>query len=131
MSAEANIVQSRAQLKKISVSVNDALLEKVVKELGIANQSRDASLVSATDPSELDRVRTSFLEKKLGLPAEDSNGEAVKEVVGRLAEPHQKQRGAVYCLLAERFGKQDVYAPLHLDGLCSQADLFNGWPVSE
>ena len=26
-------------------------------------------------------MRTSFLEKKLGLPADDSNGEAVKEVV--------------------------------------------------
>lgn len=108
MSVEANIVQSRAQLESIGVSVNDALLEKIVKVLIIANQSRDASLVSATDPSELDRVRTSFLEKKLGLPADDSNGEAVKEVVGRLAEAHQKQWGAVYYLLAERFGKQDV-----------------------
>ena len=53
-------------------------------------------------------MRTSFLEKKLGLPADDSNGEAVKEVAGRLAESHQKQWGAVYYLLAERFGKQDV-----------------------
>ena len=53
-------------------------------------------------------MRTGFLEKKLGLPADDSNGEAVKEVVGRLAEAHQKQWGAAYYLLAERFGKQDV-----------------------
>lgn len=45
-----NIAQSRTQLKKIGVAVNDALPEKVVKELGITNQSRDTSLVSATDP---------------------------------------------------------------------------------
>ncbi|MEN9020139.1 MAG: DUF2853 family protein [Verrucomicrobiales bacterium] len=108
MSVEANIVQSRAQLERTGVSVNDALLDKIVKVLASPNQSRDGSLVSATDPSELDRVRTSFLEKKLGLPADDSNGEAVKEVVGRLAESCQKQWGAVYYLLAERFGKQDV-----------------------
>ena len=109
MSAEANIEKSKAQLEKIGVSVNDALLEKVVKGLGIANQSKDASLVSATDKSELDRVRANFLEKKLGLPSDDSNSEAVKEVVGKLGEFKQKQRGAVYYLLAEKFGKQDVY----------------------
>ena len=109
MSAEANIEKSKAQLEKIGVSVNDALLEKVVKRLGIANQSKDASLVSATDPSELDRVRTNFVEKKLGLPSDDSNSEAVKEVVGKLAEFNQKQRGAVYYLLTDKFGKQDVY----------------------
>lgn len=84
-------------------------MEKVVKGLGIANQSKDASLVSATDPSELDRVRTNFVEKKLGLPSDDSNSEAVKEVVGKLAEFNQKQRGAVYYLLTDKFGKQDVY----------------------
>lgn len=53
-------------------------------------------------------MRTSFLEKKIGLTADDSNGEAVEEVVGRLSETNQKQWGAVYYLLAEKFGKQDV-----------------------
>ncbi len=108
MSAEANIKKSKEQLEKIGVSVNDALLEKVVKGLGIANQSKDASLVSGTDQSELDRVRTNFLGKKLGL-GDQATDEAVKEVVGKLAEFNQKQRGAVYYLLTEKFGKQDVY----------------------
>ena len=109
MSAENNIEKSTQQLEKIGVSVDPELLEKVVKGLGIANQSQDASLVSATDQAELDRVKTNFLEKKLGLTDDAANDAAVQEVVGQLSEFNQKQRGAVYYLLTKKFGKESVY----------------------
>ena len=54
MSAEKNIEKSTAQLKEIGVSVDATLIEKIVKKLGIANQSTDASHVAATDPAEVD-----------------------------------------------------------------------------
>ncbi|MEM7385293.1 MAG: DUF2853 family protein [Verrucomicrobiota bacterium] len=109
MSAEANIKKSTEQLEKIGATVNAALLEKVVKGLGIANQSVDASLVSGTDPSELDRVKANFLTKKLGIEDEAARDAAVTEVIDKMSEFRQKQRGAVYYLLTEHFGKQDVY----------------------
>jgi len=40
-------------------------VEGIVKHLGIALHSRDASLVAATDPEELKRLREGFLKKKL------------------------------------------------------------------
>jgi len=95
MSAEKNIEKSTAQLKDIGVSVNEALLEKVVKKLGIANQSVDASHVAATDKLEVERLKTNFVIKKLVL-------EKMK--------PHKmKQRGAVYYLLTTHYSKEDLY----------------------
>ncbi len=107
MSAEANIEKSTKQLQEIGIDVDAALLEKIVKALGIANQSLDASLVSATDPAELARVRTNFVEKKLGVT--DGGDEAIAEVMAQMKGFNQKQRGAVYYLLTEKFGKQSVY----------------------
>ena len=109
MSAEQNIEKAAAQLGELGVRVNNALLEKIVKGLGIANQSMDASLVAASDPEELARVKTNFLEKKLGLSGEAANDAAIAEVMEKMAGIHQKSRGAVYYLLTEKFGKEEVY----------------------
>lgn len=110
MSAEENIKKSKAQLEKIGESVNDELLEKIVKGLGIANNSLDSSLVSASDAGELKVVRKKFLEKKLQLmDDDDANEAALKEVGDKMAEFKQKQRGAFYYLLTKKFGKEDVY----------------------
>ena len=109
MSAEKNIEKSTAQLKDIGVSVNEELLVKIVKKLGIANQSVDASNVAATDPSEVDRLKKNFVIKKLG---QEDNADTDKVIAGVLEKmkPHKmKQRGAVYYLLTEHYGKQDIY----------------------
>ena len=109
MSAEQNIEKAAAQLGELGVKVNHELLEKIVKGLGIANQSVDASLVAASDPQELARVKTNFLEKKLGLSDEAANEAAIAEVMEKMAGIHRKSRGAVYYLLTEKFGKEEVY----------------------
>ncbi|MGB0774874.1 MAG: DUF2853 family protein [Akkermansiaceae bacterium] len=109
MSAEKNIAKSTAQLNDLGVKVNDALLEKIVKGLGIANQSVDASLVSATDPEELKRVEDGFLTKKLGIDDADAKSKAVADVMAQMKGINQKQRGTVYYLLTEKFGKESVY----------------------
>lgn len=47
-------------LQKYSKNINEIAVTGIVKHLGIALQSRDASLVACSDPVELERVRESF-----------------------------------------------------------------------
>jgi hypothetical protein len=107
--AETNLEKSKEQLEKMGVTVNGDLLEKIVKRLGIANQSLDASLVSASDKSELDRVRTNFLVKKLEQTDDAVCDAAIAEVMEKMKEFKQKRRAAAYYLLTEKFGREDVY----------------------
>jgi hypothetical protein len=109
MSAEQNIEKAAVQLKELGVEVNAALLEKIVKGLGIANQSVDASLVAASDPDELKTVRTNFVEKKLGIQSVAVADLAIDEVMQQMSGIKQKSRGAVYYLLAEKLGKADLF----------------------
>ena len=61
--------------------VDEAAVKGIVRHLGIALRSRDASLVSSSDPAELARVRDGFLKKKLALTLSEAELDAaVKEV---------------------------------------------------
>lgn len=109
MSAEKNIEKSTAQLKDIGVNVNAELIEKIVKRLGIANQSVDASHVAATDPSEVERLKKNFVVKKLGQADNSATDDVIAGVLEKM-KPHKlKQRGAVYYLLTVHYGKEDIY----------------------
>ncbi|MCM0751321.1 hypothetical protein DEA98_08195 [Brucella pseudogrignonensis] len=55
-----------ADVRRYDAGADEAAVEKIVKHLGIALRNRDSSLVSATDPEELKRVRDSWVAKKLG-----------------------------------------------------------------
>lgn len=78
----------------------------IVRHCGIALQSRDASLVSFTDSSELERVRENFLKKKLGLTQSDAELDSAIAAVGeRMAGERARNRVTVYYLLAEHFDK--------------------------
>ena len=95
-----------ANIKKYVEAVDEAAVAGIAKHCGIALQSRDASLVAATDPDELARVRNSFLKKKLALAHPDAELDgAVTDVMHRMAGIHDKHRVTVYYLLAEKFGK--------------------------
>ena len=68
-------------VKKYAPDVNDVAVKGIVKHLGIALKNRDASFVACTDKSERDRVRDSFLEKKLALNNSDAElDKAIMEV---------------------------------------------------
>ncbi|MBC7737768.1 MAG: DUF2853 family protein [Candidatus Saccharibacteria bacterium] len=86
------------------------LLTKVTMGCGPAIYNRDASMVAASDPAELARVRTSFLIRKLGLRDDvrlDAALDAVIETYGR-SEQH-KYRAVVYYMLTKHFGSEAVY----------------------
>jgi len=91
-------------------TVNDAAIAGIVKHLGIALRSKDASLVSASDPTELARVRDGFMKKKLALTEPDAALDAaLKEVMEKMKGERNKSRVTVCYLLAEKFGKLGVF----------------------
>jgi len=90
-------------IKKYDSSPNVAAVETIVKYLGIALQSRDASLVSCTDDSELARVREGFCVKKLGLGA-DAASSAVSKVCEQMKADRSKHRVTFYYLVAQASG---------------------------
>jgi hypothetical protein len=67
---------------------------------------RDASFVACQDKSERDRVRDSFLKKKLALTVSEADlDKAVMDVCQKMHADRDKSRVAFYYLLAETFGK--------------------------
>ena len=93
-------------IKKYTGSVDEGAVAGIVKHLGIALRNRDSALVAATDPSELERVRESWLKKKLGLTQGDADLDAaIGAVMETMKADNSKGRTTVYYLLAEHFGK--------------------------
>ena len=86
----------------------DEVVGKIVKHLGIAlaKANSDATLVSCTDPSELERVRESWLKKKLALADADADLDAaISAVCTTMAADRTKNRVTFYYLLAANYGK--------------------------
>lgn len=95
-----------ADVKKYVPNADEGAIKGIVKHCGIALQSRDASFVSCTDKGERDRVRDSFLKKKLALSASDADlDKAVMDVCQKMHADRDKSRVAFYYLLAEKYGK--------------------------
>ena len=105
----ADIAKYLDDVKRYDSSPNEAAVEAIVKYLGIALRSRDASLVSCSDDSELDRVRTGFCAKKLGLDP-DAAAKAVAEVCEQMKGDRNKQRVTFYYLLAKNTGNMGKLA---------------------
>ena len=93
-----------ADVQRYDAGADAAIVQKIVKHLGIALQSKDASLVSCSDKSELDRVREKWCMKKLGAEAAASDA-AIKKVCEAMKAAKQKQRVTFYYLVAKEMGK--------------------------
>lgn len=100
-----------ANVKKYVPDADDGIIAGVVRYCGIALQKRDSSLVSFGDPAETRRVRENFLRKKLALTqSDDKLDAAIAEVGVRMKGEKFRNRVTVYYLLAEQFGKLQVFA---------------------
>lgn len=100
-------------VKRYAPDADEAAVKGIVKHLGIALQKKggDASLVSGSDKSELDRVRESWLKKKLARTESDADLDAaIKSIVETMKADNRKQRVTFYYLLADKYG---VLANLH------------------
>lgn len=99
-----------ADVKKYVANVDEAAVAGIVRHCGIALRNRDSSLVSFSDTAETDRVRESFLKKKLELTDPDETLDAAIADVGeRMKADRTKNRVTVYYLLAEHFGKLGLF----------------------
>ena len=99
-----------ADVRKYVPAADEGVIAGVVRYCGIALTKRDSSLVSFSDPKELDRVRDGFMKKKLALTESDDVLNAALTKVGeRMKSDRTKNRVTVYYLLAEQFGKLDMF----------------------
>lgn len=93
-------------LKQYAPQADEKAVAGIVKHLGIALRSKDASLVSCSSKDELARVRDSWLKKKLALAHDDATLDAaIKDVCEKMKGAKQKHRVTFYYLLAEKFDK--------------------------
>lgn len=91
-------------VRRYDAGASAETVEKIVKHLGIALRSRDASLVSCSDQSEVDRVVEKWTSKKLG--ADEASGRAaVEKICETMKEDRNKSRVTFYYLCAKELGK--------------------------
>ena len=96
-----------ANVKKYAPDAKEAHIAAIVKHLGIALRSKDASLVACSDADELGRVRDSWCKKKLGLTGDADINAAIKKVCETMKPERDKPRVTFYYLVAKHFGKLD------------------------
>ncbi len=100
-----------ADVKKYVDNPDEAAIDGIVRHLGIALKSRDASLVSCSSKDELARVRDSWCKKKLALAhSDDELDAAIKDVCETMKADQRKHRVTFYYLLAAKFDKLSAVA---------------------
>lgn len=98
-------------VKKYVPDCDETVVNNIIKHLGIALRSRDASLVSCSSKDELARVRDSWCKKKLAMTESDADLDAkIKEVCQTMKADQRKNRVAFYYLLAKNCNKMAVLA---------------------
>jgi Protein of unknown function (DUF2853) len=102
-----------AQVQRYDADADPAKVSKIVSHLGIAMQTNpagsltDSGLVSATDQTELNRVRDKWCVGKLGLD-EGSAALIVNQVADEMKSDTRKNRVTFYYLAAKHAEKLDV-----------------------
>lgn len=82
-----------------TIEVDEALLDRIAKDLGPSIYLADASLVACSDQTELDRVKNNFLIGKLGCEDGPALDEAISSVCNRMKGIQNKYRAVFYYLL--------------------------------
>ncbi|AKI01308.1 Protein of unknown function (DUF2853) [Hoeflea sp. IMCC20628] len=93
-----------SDVKKYDAGASDEIIGKIVRHLGIALRSRDASMVACSDPKELGRVVEKWCGKKLGVSGATAE-DAVAAVCEMMKADNSKARVTFYYLVAKQLGK--------------------------
>ncbi len=93
-------------MKQFVDDIDEGAVQKIVNHLGITLENNDAALVSGSDQKELDRVRESWLQRKLGRKESDDDlNAAIDAVVEKMGRSNPKKcRVAFYYILAANYG---------------------------
>jgi len=95
---------------KCGMTPDMGLLTKVTIGCGPTIYNPDSAVVAASDKTELERVKTSFLIRKLGLPDGPQLMDAINAVIDTYGRSERsKYRAVIYYMLVRHFGKESVY----------------------
>jgi len=94
-----------SDVQRYDAGADADVVQKIVKHLGIALRSQDASMVSCSDKSELDRVTAKWCMKKLGETDSAAGDAVVAKVCETMKGDNRKSRVAFYYLVAKEMGK--------------------------
>jgi len=98
------------EFKKLKISFDAGLFEKVTKGLGPSIYKTDAEKVSCSQASEMETVKKNFLLKKLGCKDSPKLDDAIKTVCEKMGKSNRnKYRAMFYYLLTKEMGKESVY----------------------
>jgi hypothetical protein len=92
-------------VQKYDAGASEDIVKKIVRHLGIALRNRDSSLVSCSDPAELDRVREKWCFKKFGLSDAAACDAVIQKVCETMKADRSKSRVTFYYLVAKHLGK--------------------------
>jgi hypothetical protein len=91
-----------SQLNECGVSnIDHDKLDGYVNSLKSMVNNKDATLVSGSDPSELETVRRNFVAKKLGVEDKDKAMAAINSAAGKMSSIRMKSRPAFYYLVQQ------------------------------
>jgi len=99
-----------ADVKIYAPNADDAAIDGLLKTYRLVMNDADSRYVALSDADERATVKTNFLKKKLGLTdGDDKLDAALDEVAQVMKADRSKSRITVYYLLAEKFGKLDLF----------------------
>jgi hypothetical protein len=98
MSAKQDLIDACVkQLNAIGVSsVNDSVLEEIIKGFGPSAFNKDAQLVALSDDEEVERLKKSISNAKFGVVIDDAAIAYIKE---KMTGQNRRYRVVVYYLL--------------------------------
>ena len=99
----------KQQMEKCGVGCDETLLTAIAKSLGPSIYNKDSNLVAASDQSEMDRIRTNFLSKKLGVEGDDAEAAITHAIEAIGSSNRQKLRPVFYYLIVKHLDKESVY----------------------
>ena len=95
---------------KFNLEPDMGFLTKVTIGCGPAIYNRDSAMVSSSEIKELERIKSNFLIKKLGLDSNSDFDTPINEIMKTYGRTHRtKYRVVVYYLLAKHFKKESAY----------------------
>jgi hypothetical protein len=101
-----------ADIKKYSAKPDELAVQGMSKAYALVMSKADTKWVAASDPTEVQRVVTNFLKKKIGRKEKDADlTAACAAVAGKMKDARNKSRMTFYYLLAEHYGALAMFHP--------------------
>ena len=79
-------------------------MSKLVNNLKLVIDNKDALSVAGSDPKEMETVRRNFIVKKLGVDDEEKGKAICADVAKKMADSRMKNRAAFYYLCKKQVG---------------------------